>query len=157
MDKLVTMAYGLGAVTSLAVGLLIGQRLLIQKSVRWSDNLWRMLGAVVVAGVVMIWLGLDMAPLKQFSFPQSNMIEQRLFALLRHGQEPEPGPAGHALTPPLPLSVPLLSLLGAQQWLNTAPLCPEDLKGKVVLVNFWTYSCINCLRLLPYVRAWDAK
>jgi thiol-disulfide isomerase/thioredoxin len=49
------------------------------------------------------------------------------------------------------------SLLGARQWLNTAPLRAEDLRGKVVLVNFWTYSCINSLRALPYVRAWAAK
>lgn len=50
-----------------------------------------------------------------------------------------------------------LSLLGAPQWLNTAPLQAADLRGKVVLVNFWTYSCINSLRALPYVRAWADK
>jgi thiol-disulfide isomerase/thioredoxin len=55
------------------------------------------------------------------------------------------------------LASPLSSVLGARQWLNTPPLRPEDLRGKVVLVNFWTYSCINSLRPLPYVRAWAAK
>jgi thiol-disulfide isomerase/thioredoxin len=49
------------------------------------------------------------------------------------------------------------ALLGARQWLNTAPLQAADLRGKVVLVNFWTYSCINSLRALPYVRAWADK
>jgi thiol-disulfide isomerase/thioredoxin len=49
------------------------------------------------------------------------------------------------------------SLLEAQQWLNTAPLRAEDLRGKAMLVNFWTYSCINSLRALPYVRAWADK
>jgi thiol-disulfide isomerase/thioredoxin len=59
---------------------------------------------------------------------------------------------------PIPaLSGSQRSLLGAQQWLNTPPLRPEDLRGKVVLVNFWTYSCINCLRALPYIRAWADK
>ena len=48
------------------------------------------------------------------------------------------------------------ALFEAQQWLNT-PLHPEDVRGKVVLVNFWTYSCINCLRILPHVRAWAEK
>jgi thiol-disulfide isomerase/thioredoxin len=49
------------------------------------------------------------------------------------------------------------SLAGAVQWLNAEPLTPAMLKGKVVLIDFWTYSCINCLRAIPYVRAWDAK
>jgi thiol-disulfide isomerase/thioredoxin len=42
-------------------------------------------------------------------------------------------------------------------WLNSPPLALKDLHGKVVLVDFWTYSCINCLRTLPYVRAWAEK
>lgn len=48
----------------------------------------------------------------------------------------------------------LSSLAGATQWLNTQPLTAADLHGKVVLVEFWTYSCINCLRTLPHVKAW---
>jgi thiol-disulfide isomerase/thioredoxin len=43
------------------------------------------------------------------------------------------------------------------KWLNSPPLTPEALKGKVVLVDFWTYSCINCLRTLPYIHAWAEK
>jgi thiol-disulfide isomerase/thioredoxin len=49
------------------------------------------------------------------------------------------------------------SLAGATGWLNTAPLAPADLRGKVVLVQFWTYTCINWLRAHPYVRAWAEK
>ena len=49
------------------------------------------------------------------------------------------------------------SLDGATQWLNSKPLGGQDLRGKVVLVDFWTYSCINCLRTLPYVKAWAEK
>ena len=48
-------------------------------------------------------------------------------------------------------------LSGATEWLNSPPLTPEGLRGKVVLVDFWTYSCINCLRAIPYVRAWAEK
>ncbi|RZJ97385.1 MAG: redoxin domain-containing protein [Novosphingobium sp.] len=55
-------------------------------------------------------------------------------------------------TPPDP--IPLL--LAGRTWLNGRPT-PETLRGKVVLVNFWTYSCINSLRPLPYLRAWQAK
>jgi len=52
---------------------------------------------------------------------------------------------------------PLEVLAGPRTWLNGAPLRPEALRGKVVLVNFWTYSCINSLRALPYLRAWQAR
>jgi thiol-disulfide isomerase/thioredoxin len=51
----------------------------------------------------------------------------------------------------------LPSLSGATQWLNSQPLSPAGLRGKVVLVDFWTYTCVNWLRTLPYVRAWDQK
>ena len=47
------------------------------------------------------------------------------------------------------------SLAGATAWLNSPPLSASDLRGRVVLVNFWTYTCINWLRELPYVRAWE--
>ncbi|HYS07774.1 MAG TPA: thioredoxin family protein [Myxococcales bacterium] len=49
------------------------------------------------------------------------------------------------------------SLAGATEWLNSPPLTPAGLRGKVVLVDFWTFTCINWLRTLPYVRAWAAK
>src|SRR5271163_4700664 len=57
----------------------------------------------------------------------------------------------------LPVEGDAPSLSGAVQWLNSPPLTMEALKGKVVLVDFWTYSCINCLRATPYVRAWADK
>src|SRR5271168_3676885 len=57
----------------------------------------------------------------------------------------------------LPVEGSLPSLSGAVEWLNSPPLTAESLKGKVVLVDFWTYSCINCLRSIPYVRAWAEK
>lgn len=59
-----------------------------------------------------------------------------------------PVAAPQALLPPLD---------GATAWINSPPLTPSALRGKVVLVDFWTYSCINCLRTLPYVRAWAQK
>jgi thiol-disulfide isomerase/thioredoxin len=49
------------------------------------------------------------------------------------------------------------ALTGATGWLNTGPLTTEDLRGRVVVVQFWTYTCINWLRTLPYVRAWAEK
>ena len=57
----------------------------------------------------------------------------------------------------LPVAGDLPSLASATAWLNSSPLTAEGLGGKVVLVDFWTYTCINWLRTLPYVRAWSEK
>ena len=46
---------------------------------------------------------------------------------------------------------------GIEKWINSEPLNMESLKGKVVLVDFWTYTCINCIRTLPYLKEWDRK
>jgi thiol-disulfide isomerase/thioredoxin len=57
----------------------------------------------------------------------------------------------------LPAEGAFPALSGATEWINSAPLTPADLHGKVVLVNFWTYTCINWIRQFPYVRAWAEK
>ncbi len=58
---------------------------------------------------------------------------------------------------PLPVEGHMTGFDGATTWLNSAPLTPQSLRGKVVLVDFWTYSCINCIRTVPYARAWAQK
>lgn len=52
---------------------------------------------------------------------------------------------------------PAPAFTGIDQWLNSAPLDMQKLRGKVVLVDFWTYTCINCIRTLPYVKSWHEK
>jgi thiol-disulfide isomerase/thioredoxin len=77
-------------------------------------------------------------------------------------------PNGRVQLPPISISVSAAAsddgdgrkmpdLSGATAWLNSPPLDRNQLKGKVVLVDFWTYSCINCLRSMPYLRAWAAR
>ena len=56
-----------------------------------------------------------------------------------------------------PVEGRLASFEGAAGWFNTPPLTPQALRGKVVLVDFWTYTCINWLRTLAYVRAWHER
>jgi thiol-disulfide isomerase/thioredoxin len=69
-----------------------------------------------------------------------------------------PTPAGlHIASDELPLEGELASFDGATGWLNSPPLTAAGLRGKVVLVDFWTYTCVNWLRQLPYVRAWAEK
>ena len=69
----------------------------------------------------------------------------------KSGQKVTPG----AIRPPIEGEFP--SLAGATGWLNSPPLTPAGLRGKVVLVDVWTYTCVNWLRTLPYVRAWTDK
>ncbi len=63
----------------------------------------------------------------------------------------------HPAAVQLPVEGSLPSLAGATEWLNSPPLTPAGLRGSVVLVDFWTYTCINWLRTLPYRRAWADK
>ena len=73
-------------------------------------------------------------------------------------KSPWPVPAGlHATSARLPIEGELPCFGGATRWLNSPPLTPAGLRGKVVLVDFWTYTCINWLRQLPFLRAWAAK
>ena len=63
----------------------------------------------------------------------------------------------HGSSAGLPIEGDLPGFEGATGWLNSPPLTTHDLRGRVVLVNFWTYTCVNWLRQLPYVRAWAGK
>ena len=65
-----------------------------------------------------------------------------------------PAPAAPAPSPP---TVPLPEFQGISQWLNSDPLTIADLKGSVVLIQFWTFACINCQRTLPYVTKWHEQ
>jgi thiol-disulfide isomerase/thioredoxin len=65
--------------------------------------------------------------------------------------------ARHPAAIHLPMEGELPSFSGATAWLNSPPLSAADLRGNVVLIDFWTYTCINWLRTLPYVRAWAEK
>jgi cytochrome c biogenesis protein CcdA/thiol-disulfide isomerase/thioredoxin len=155
--SLLLFTYGLGAATALGAGMLFGRKLLARapNASRWSDGARRMLGAAVIAGAAVIWLGADTGLLTRLSSASTTALEQRLIVGLRHATGAEAARAGKAAST-TSLSPQLQSLLPAQPWLN-GQLRESDLRGKVVLVNFWTYSCINCLRALPYVRAWAEK
>lgn len=146
---LLLFAYAAGAATSLAAALFLGGRVFaaLKKSLPAGEWVRRALGAAVLVGVVAIALGLDTGFLTRISTTSTNHIEQALVDRVR----PTPPPSAAAQVAEFP------SLDGAVAWLNSPPLTPAALRGKVVVVDFWTYSCINCLRSLPYVRAWAQK
>ena len=70
-----------------------------------------------------------------------------------HKADAMTGPSGGNAVPGAALD----KIAGATAWISSPPLTPQSLRGKVILVDFWTYSCINCLRTLPYIKAWNAK
>jgi cytochrome c biogenesis protein CcdA/thiol-disulfide isomerase/thioredoxin len=169
---LLLLAYAAGAATSLAVALLLGGKVFaaMKRSIGAGEWLRRGLGAAMLAGVAAIALGLDTGILARISTASTGGIEQALVGRLA-GKSPRDNGAMMARNPAaegaipvtdqtagtLPVEGKLPPLDGAVQWLNSPPLDAQALKGKVVLVDFWTYSCINCLRSLPYVKAWAEK
>jgi cytochrome c biogenesis protein CcdA/thiol-disulfide isomerase/thioredoxin len=154
---LLLLAYAAGAATSLALALLIGGRVFaaMKRSLGISEWIRRALGAAVLLGVVAIGLGLDTGLLTRISLSGTASVEQSLLDRFHLGN----ATASAAMADGKALAVegPMPPLTGATEWINSPPLTRDQLKGKVVLVDFWTYSCINCLRTLPYVRAWAEK
>ena len=159
---LLLLAYAAGAATSLALALLVGGKVfgLMKKSLGAGEWLRRGLGALMLVGVAAIALGLDTGVLSRLSTASTGGLEQRLVDRLNAKPPAQGGAmmmAANHTSDALPIEGALPPLDGAVQWLNSPPLSAEALKGKVVLVDFWTYSCINCLRTLPYVKAWAEK
>ncbi|MCO5130726.1 MAG: cytochrome c biogenesis protein DipZ [Xanthobacteraceae bacterium] len=156
--SLLLAAYAAGAATSLAAALLVGGKLFaaMKRSLGLSEWLRRGLGALVLVAVAAIALGLDTGLLTQVSLAGTNRVEQGLLDRFNVASAPKTA-SPDASDDMLPVEGAMPALDGATQWLNSPPLMREALKGKVVLVDFWTYSCINCLRALPYVRAWADK
>jgi thiol-disulfide isomerase/thioredoxin len=114
----------------------------------------------VLVGVAAIALGLDSGLLTRVSLARTDSIEQTLLGKIRtptNGAGPAAAVADKSAPGSLPVEGQLPALSGATSWLNSPPLTREGLRGKVVLIDFWTYSCINCLRSLPYVNGWYQK
>jgi cytochrome c biogenesis protein CcdA/thiol-disulfide isomerase/thioredoxin len=165
---LLLLTYAAGAATSLALALVIGGRVFaaMKRSIGAGEWIRRGLGALVLVAIAAIALGLDTGFLTNLSVGSTTTLEQSLLDKLKPHDDAAAmtgGPSMMMRAKPteageeLPVEGALPSLAGAVEWLNSKPLSAEDLKGKVVLVDFWTYSCINCLRAIPYVRAWADK
>ena len=157
------LAYALGAATSLALAVWIGGRVFAALKRHLGAGEWirRGLGIAALLAVVAIAMGWDTGVLTRLSTVSTARLEQGLLDALP-ARDTMPGgammmTADQGAMPGLPVEGQLPSLAGASGWLNSPPLDAQGLRGKVVLVDFWTYSCINCLRTLPYVKAWSEK
>jgi cytochrome c biogenesis protein CcdA/thiol-disulfide isomerase/thioredoxin len=150
------IAYAAGAATSLALALVVGGKVFqtMKKSLGVGEWIRKGLGVLVLIGVAAIALGLDTGLLTRLSASGVNGVEQTLIARFGVGKPPV---TSETLISALPIEGRMPALTGATAWLNSPPLTTDGLRGKVVVVDFWTYSCINCVRTLPYVRAWAEK
>ncbi|MCR8716098.1 cytochrome c biogenesis protein DipZ [Stenotrophomonas indicatrix] len=156
------LAYALGAVTALALAVWVGGRVFraLQARLGLGNVVRRVLGVAALLAVVAIGLGWDTGLLTRLSAVSTARIEQSLLDAVP-GTQPAAPPmmmmaAGQAGAP-LPVEGTLPTLDGATGWLNSPPLSREQLHGKVVLIDFWTYSCINCLRAMPFVHEWAQR
>jgi cytochrome c biogenesis protein CcdA/thiol-disulfide isomerase/thioredoxin len=154
------LSFALGAATSLGIALFAGNKVFSALKRSLSFEVWirRGLGVAVIMGVVAIALGWDTNLLTKFSFVNTAKTEEHLIDTL-HANKPAAVLAASATDAQITLDDegPLPDLSGAVAWLNSPPLSSKSLKGKVVLIDFWTYSCINCLRALPYIEGWADK
>ncbi len=175
--SLLLFSYALGAICSLALVMLAGHRVFaaLKGSAGVGEWLRRAAGVAVLLAVVAITLGWDTGVLTRLSFNSTNRFEQSLMdlfpssqdaaipsAMMMQGGAAMQGTMAMSMTAKdasqsLPIEGSMPSLEGATSWLNSKPLSSADLQGKVVLIDFWTYSCINCLRTLPYTKAWHER
>jgi cytochrome c biogenesis protein CcdA/thiol-disulfide isomerase/thioredoxin len=158
------LAFAAGAATSLALALLAGNRVFVamKRSLGAEEWIRRALGAAVLVGVVAISFGWDTGVLRRLSLTSTSGIEQKLvdkFHPVAYARMNGDAGNSEAAAPALELKRegPMPSLDGAVKWLNSPALSTKQLKGKVVVIDFWTYSCINCLRSVPYTEAWWEK
>ena len=158
---LLTLFYALGAGLVLLAVALGGQR--FSRRLRaHGETLRRVAGVVLAASAVAIVFDLDRSlqtHLGAYSSSLQKHIENTSYAK-KHLHDLRGGGQALAAAKNTDSSVPDFGpapdFTGISSWLNSKPLSISQLRGKVVLVDFWTYSCINCLRTLPHLRAWYA-
>ncbi|UUN90754.1 cytochrome c biogenesis protein DipZ [Pseudomonas extremorientalis] len=155
--SLLLLAYGLGSALSLGTLIVAGRGLVnrLKASIPLTGWLRRGAGVAVLAAAVVISTGADKTLLAGTSSEGVSSLEKGLlenvpkvvdYVVSKVKADPQDNARG---------AMP--SLGGAVEWLNSPELTRESLKGKVVLVDFWTYDCINCQHTLPYVKAWAKK
>ncbi|GGM29480.1 cytochrome c biogenesis protein DipZ [Pseudomonas asuensis] len=157
--SLLLLAYGLGSASSLRILIVAGQGLVARLKPTLPIVSWlrRGTGFAALLAALLIASGADRKLYEQASSEHSNRIEQ---SVLEYATKA----IGFLVSKASAISLTeqqdsdrMPSLEGAVEWLNSEPLRTESLRGKVVLVDFWTYDCINCQRTLPYIKQWAKK
>jgi cytochrome c biogenesis protein CcdA/thiol-disulfide isomerase/thioredoxin len=156
--SLLLLTYGAGSALSLGILIFAGRGLVnrLKPSIPFTGWLRRGAGVAVLGAAALIATGTDKTLLAGTSSEGLAGVETRVLQnvpkvldyLVSKVRADSPMETGQGSMP---------SLSGAVQWLNSPALNAEDLRGKVVLVDFWTYDCINCQHTLPYVKEWEKK
>ena len=156
----ITLAYALGTALPM-FGIIYGGRRLLEKVpflLRNTGRIQKVFGVIIILVAVGMFYGVDRKfqayVLEKFPFYGSGLtaiedldiVNDQLKEL---GMREEEVVAGECRVAP--------GFEEGGEWLNSAPLVLEELRGKVVLVDFWTYTCVNCIRTFPHVTAWDEK
>lgn len=158
---LLTFAYSLGAALPLFVIAYGGQRALsIPSLAKYSERIRQFFGVLMILTALALAFNWDVA-FQQSILDYVPKIQLESNARLNRELQKLRGPSPfdtkiqkNAATGELPVIAPAPPLEGITAWINSPPLTMEQLKGKVVLIDFWTYSCINCIRTFPYLRNW---
>jgi cytochrome c biogenesis protein CcdA/thiol-disulfide isomerase/thioredoxin len=157
----VALAYAIGSAAALFVLALGGRAILTRVRGPW---LQRVLGIVMILTAVAVATDRDVAfqnliadDLPAFVVNPTGDLERSNTVARRLDDLRGPSKFATASSKGLPKLGAAPDFAGITHWLNSKPLTMSELRGKVVLIDFWTYTCINCLRTLPYVRAWDEK
>lgn len=163
----VALAYVAGSAAVLSAIALGGRRVLEPIRRAGALRVQRALGAILLATAVAFAAGLDMdfeTALARHTdditltagLEKSGSVQDRLTDL-HHGRPKFQSKAKATNKADLPDLGHAPDFVDTQRWFNSAPLSLDKLKGRVVLIDFWTYTCINCLRTLPYLEAWDRR
>lgn len=139
MSSFVVLSFALGVALPMLLIILFGRQVLTRVTFlkEHSQLLRKTLGIIIIASVLyMILSGSGLSTLAPSKESKS---------------------AGQQLEKGLEIPTAAPELMGLNLWINSPPLTLSELRGKVVLIDFWTYSCINCIRTLPYLNAWYNK
>lgn len=134
-----TLAYSVGAAIPMLLIIYGGQRII---SSRYGEEIRKGFGILMIVTALALAFHWD-ATLQQY-LPLINIEDNATV----EGELEQLRGSNHALIP---------ELSGITGWINTEPFTLQQLRGKVVLIDFWTYSCINCIRTFPYLKDWDQK
>lgn len=173
----VVLSYAIGSAVPL-LAIAYGGRSFIQKAPFLSNNLskvQKVFGGVMILTAMLIALNVDVLVTVWLTdhlpsltsaitdLEQSEEVSEQLSKISGYEDSPSYFVSGEISEEnlrsgeALPNLGPAPDLVGITNWINSEPLTLEALKGKVVIVDFWTYSCVNCVRTLPYLTDWHAK